>query len=46
MCQGGVMTRRVQREFNKAIEYLVKEKKVSGISGDCGFMMFFQEYAR
>jgi hypothetical protein len=46
MCQGGIMTRRVQKEFTKAIDYLVNEKNVSGISGDCGFMMFFQEYTR
>lgn len=41
MCQGGIMSRKVQKEFNKVIDFLVNKKKVSGISGDCGFMMWF-----
>jgi len=35
------LPRDVEKELKEAIVYLVEEKKVSGISGDCGFMMFF-----
>jgi len=30
----------------KAVNYLVNEKDVDGISGDCGFMMYIQEMIR
>lgn len=40
------MTKDVQKEFDKAIYHLANVKKVSGITGDCGFMMWFQERAR
>jgi hypothetical protein len=30
----------------KAVDWLIKEKKVDGISGDCGFMMYIQETIR
>ena len=46
MCQSGKMTEDVEKNFIKALNYLVDEKKVSAITGDCGFMMFFQEFAR
>lgn len=45
MCQSGKMHGHVQREFEDAIDYLVG-KGVSGITGDCGFMMYFQRLAR
>lgn len=41
MCQSGKMSPEVEKEFIAAIEYLDKEKGVSGITGDCGFMMWF-----
>lgn len=46
MCQKGELTEKVKGEFVEAIEFLDKEKKVSAITGDCGFMMWFQELAR
>lgn len=45
MCQKGTMTMQVQAEFIEAIKYLVS-KGVVGITGDCGFMMYYQELAR
>jgi hypothetical protein len=45
MCQSGKMTPQVQKEFEDAIDYLIG-KGVSGITGDCGFMMYFQRLAR
>lgn len=41
MCQKNEMTPEVEKEFDAAIDYLVNEKKVQGITGDCGFMMWF-----
>jgi len=41
-----MMTPRVEKNFRKAINWLVEVKNVSGISGDCGFMMYFQQLAR
>jgi hypothetical protein len=41
MCQSGKMTPEVEKEFIEAIVWLDKTKKVSGITGDCGFMMYF-----
>jgi len=46
MCQAGKLTPEVEQAFVDSLKYLVDEKKVSGISGDCGFMMWFQELAR
>merc|ERR1719238_2377574 len=46
MCQSGKMTEDVEARFIAAVEWLANEKKYSGITGDCGFMMFFQELAR
>jgi len=40
------MTNEVRTEFIKGVKFLCEVKNVSGISGDCGFMMYFQELAR
>jgi len=34
------MTEDVIEEFKQAVNFLVNDKNVSGISGDCGFMMW------
>jgi len=46
MCQSGVLSREVEERFKSSIRWLAEEKKVSGISGDCGFMMYLQPLAR
>ena len=46
MCQTGSLTDEVLERFKDSIKWLVKEKNVSGITGDCGFMMHFQKIAR
>jgi len=46
MCQSGVLTKEVEERFKYAVMWLVYEKNVSAISGDCGFMMYFQSIAR
>jgi len=46
MCQRGELTEKVKAEFIEAVQWLDKEKGVSAITGDCGFMMWFQELAR
>lgn len=46
MCQKGEMTEEVKQRFKDSIKWLVEEKKVNGITGDCGFMMNFQSLAR
>ena len=46
MCQSGNLTEEVKDRFKESIQWLVNEKNVSGITGDCGFMMYFQEIAR
>lgn len=41
-CQNNCsITGDIKRGFDKAIDYLINKKKVCGISGDCGFMMYF-----
>eukprot|EP00928_Gymnodinium_smaydae_P020126 TRINITY_DN1777_c0_g1_i1.p1 TRINITY_DN1777_c0_g1~~TRINITY_DN1777_c0_g1_i1.p1 ORF type:complete len:583 (-),score=133.97 TRINITY_DN1777_c0_g1_i1:108-1763(-) len=45
MCQSGKLTPEVEREFKEAIDWM-EAKGVSGITGDCGFMMYFQTLAR
>lgn len=45
MCQAGKMTDEVKARFVAVIEKLVKAG-VSVITGDCGFMMWFQALAR
>lgn len=42
MCQSGKLTPEVEKEFIEGIEWLDKVKGVSGITGDCGFMMYNQ----
>lgn len=46
MCQKGEITEEVKQRFKDSIKWLVEEKKVHGITGDCGFMMNFQSLAR
>ena len=46
MCQSGTLTEEVEENFKNSIHWLVDEKKVSGITGDCGFMMYYQSLAR
>ena len=46
MCQSGKLTNKVKVRFMESIRWLVREKKVSAITGDCGFMMNFQPIAR
>jgi len=46
MCQSGVMTPAVKERFKDAIKWLIQEKKVKAITGDCGFMFYFQKLAR
>lgn len=45
ICQDNAMTPEIKSEFIEAVKYL-EDKGVSGITGDCGFMMWFQELAR
>jgi len=45
ICQSGRLTPEVEKEFIEAVQWLVA-KGVSGITGDCGFMMYFQQLAR
>ena len=46
MCQTGLLTEEVEDRFKKSIKWLVDEKRVRGITGDCGFMMYYQSLAR
>mmetsp|Transcript_80105 Transcript_80105/g.146410 ORF Transcript_80105/g.146410 Transcript_80105/m.146410 type:complete len:716 (-) Transcript_80105:101-2248(-) len=46
MCQQGVMPEDVKAEFLDAVKFLIDVKGVSAITGDCGFMMYFQKLAR
>lgn len=46
MCQGRDLTLQCEKNLNETIDYLVNTKKVSGITGDCGFMMYIQRYVR
>eukprot|EP00931_Biecheleriopsis_adriatica_P073322 TRINITY_DN4762_c0_g1_i2.p1 TRINITY_DN4762_c0_g1~~TRINITY_DN4762_c0_g1_i2.p1 ORF type:complete len:392 (-),score=62.47 TRINITY_DN4762_c0_g1_i2:155-1183(-) len=45
MCQSGKMTPAVEEEFKEALKYLIAQG-VGGITGDCGFMMYWQKLAR
>jgi len=45
MAQKGVMTKDVEKRFVEAIHFL-EAQGVCGITGDCGFMMYFQKLAR
>ena len=46
VCQEGKMSDEVKDRFKESIKWLVREKKVNGVTGDCGFMMNFQSIAR
>jgi len=46
MCQKGELTPMVKKHMKQAVEFLTKEKKVSVITGDCGFMFNYQEDVR
>jgi len=46
MCKSGKLSEDVQDGLCEAVDYLENEKGVSGITGDCGFMMFFQSLVR
>lgn len=46
MCQSGELTPEVQQKFIGAIQWLDKVKNVSAITGDCGFMIWFQYLTR
>ena len=39
-------TDEVKGQLEKSIKWLVHEKKVKGITSDCGFMLNFQKFAR
>ena len=41
MCMANAMPDDVKQEFLNGIDWLTKVKNVNGVSGDCGFMMFF-----
>ena len=45
MCQSGKLSEEVETKFKEAIDFL-EAKKVSGITGDCGFLMNYQKEAR
>jgi hypothetical protein len=36
----------LESNIDKAINHLINKKKVNGISGDCGFMMYYQNHIR
>jgi len=40
------MTPEVEERFKSAVKWLFEVRKVSVITGDCGFMMYFQKLAR
>ncbi|CAD7934952.1 unnamed protein product [Amoebophrya sp. A120] len=46
MCRRGVMSREVERSFYRVLDQLVFQFRVSGITSDCGFMVFFQQKAQ
>jgi len=45
ICQSGKLSKAVENEFIEAIRWM-DGQGVSGITGDCGFMMYFQTLAR
>lgn len=46
MCQSGTLTAAVDRAFREAIRWLDEDQHVDAITGDCGFMFWFQDMAR
>jgi len=45
MCKSGNLTKDVREEFIEAVIWL-QDRNVSAITGDCGFMMYYQKLAR
>ncbi|XP_075260359.1 uncharacterized protein LOC142351956 [Convolutriloba macropyga] len=45
LCQSGNLPDDVKERFIKSIRWLIEEKDVSCITGDCGFMIYFQRMA-
>ena len=43
MCKSGQLTKEVRQELQKCVHYLVNVKKCSAITGNCGFMIHFQQ---
>ena len=41
MCKSGTLSPQVAASLAEAIRWLDEEKDVQGISGDCGFMIWF-----
>jgi len=47
LCQKGERLQgKVEERFRQSIMWLIKEKNVKVITGDCGFMMYYQNFAR
>jgi len=46
VAQAGSMAQEIMANMAAAIQHLEEEGKVTGISGDCGFMMHYQCFAR
>ncbi|XP_067023924.1 uncharacterized protein [Acropora muricata] len=46
ICQKGNVIDEVKDRFKEFIKWLVREKKINGITGDCGFMINFESIAR
>ena len=46
MCQAGKLEGEVRNRFIECIEWLINEKKVCTITGDCGFMAHYQRIAQ
>lgn len=46
MCQEGGMPDKVKKHLKDAVEFLTNEKKVSVVTGDCGFMFNYQDLVR
>ena len=45
-CQENKLDNQIKKNLDKALNELITEKKVLGITGDCGFMMYYQNYVR
>jgi len=45
MAKAGKMSPDVQQRFIESCDWLINEKNVNVITGDCGFMVYFQELA-
>ena len=46
MAQSGALTPAVQQRFIESCNWLINTKKVNVITGDCGFMVYFQDIAQ